>query len=173
MSRLGALLVVVAACGSQFPTGPADLTGINPAVMSAGAVSFSGSDGAGNIVLGWKLQFFANGSGFDCLSTSANEVADIDIYTNQTPNGGAKAMLSPSEISIVPDNPPTAQGDVGVAHMPVNGIHSVNGGVMLSAVHINSSNEIDRFVGMVNAAGTSDAGDTIDITGMFTAPVCE
>ena len=174
MSRLGALLVVVAACGTQFPTGPADLTGINPAVMSAGAVSFTGSDGSGNIVLGWKLQFFTNGSGFDCLSTSADEVADIDIFTNQTPNGNAKAMLvSGQEVSIVPDNPPTAQGGA-VAHMPINGIHSVNGGVMLTDVHVNqSSNEIDRFVGMVNAAGTSDAGDTIDITGMFTSPVCE
>jgi hypothetical protein len=42
-------------------------------------------------------------------------------------------------------------------------------------VHINtSSNEIDRFEGTVTAAGTSDAtGVGVNITGDFTAPVCE
>jgi hypothetical protein len=173
MSRLAALLVVAAACGTQFPTGPADLTGINPAVMSTGTVSFMGSDGSGDVVLGWKLQFFSNGSGFDCLSNSADEIADIFIYTSQAPSGGMKAMLSPGDMTIDPTNPPNVSG-TATAHMAVTGIHQVSGDLMLTDVHVNtSSHQIDRFAGTVNAAGTSDAGDTIDITGMFTSPVCE
>ncbi|HEY1818109.1 MAG TPA: hypothetical protein VGG74_37460 [Kofleriaceae bacterium] len=174
MRRLASLLVVVvAACGSSFQTGPADLTGITPAIMSAGAVSFTGSDATGATVLGWKLQFFSNGSGYDCLSNNANELADIDIFTNQPPNGDARATLQAgADLNIDPNNPPTVAG-TAVAHMAVDGIKQVNGDLMLTDVHITSSNEIDRIGGMVNAAGMSASGDTIEITGTFTAPVCE
>jgi hypothetical protein len=176
MVRFAALFgVVVIACGgSGFETGPADLTGISPAIMSAGAVSFTGSDGSGNQVLGWKLQFFSNGSGYDCLSNSADELADLDIYTNHAPSGSMRAMVTVGDTPIVPANPPTATGTGPAAHFAIDGIHQVNGDLTLSDVHINtSSNQIDRFVGMVTAAGTSDAGDTINVAGMFTAPVCE
>jgi hypothetical protein len=174
MHRLGALLVVVAACGSKFQTGPASLTGITPMIQSAGAVSFTGSDASGNVDLGWKLQFFSNGSGYDCLSNNADELADIDIYTDQQPNGNARATLQGgADVPIVQANPPMVNG-TAVAHMPVTGIAQVNGDLTLTDVHINtSSNEIDRIEGMVTAAGTSDSGDTINITGTFIAPVCE
>jgi len=175
MVRFAALFgVVVIACGgSGFETGPADLTGISPAIMSAGSVSFTGSDGSGNQVLGWKLQFFSNGSGYDCLSNDANELADLDIYTSQAPSGSMRATVTPGDLPIVPANPPTVSG-TAAAHFAIDGIHQVNGDLTLTDVHINtSSNQIDRFEGMVTAAGTSDAGDTINVAGVFTAPVCE
>ena len=84
-----------------------------------------------------------------------------------------KATVRPGDLPIVPDNPPTVAG-TAVAHFAIDGIHQVNGDLNLTDVHVNtSSNQINRFVGMVTAAGTSDAGDTINVAGMFTAPVCE
>lgn len=173
LRSLAALVAVaLAACGSPYKTGAADLTSISPTVQSAGAVSFTMADGAGNSVLGWELQFFANGAGYDCLSNNADEVADVFIFTQQTT--GDRATLVPSEVSIVPDNPPTATGNA-VAHMAVNGIKQINGVLDLTDVHVNtSSNDIDRFEGTVTAAGTSDAtGAGVNITGNFIAPVCE
>jgi hypothetical protein len=174
MHRLAVLLVVVAACSSGFDTGPASLTGITPMIQSAGAISFTGSDATGAVYLGWELQFFSNGSGYDCLSNNADELADLFIYTNQPPNGKARASITaPADITIVADNPPTVAG-TNVAHFAIDGIHGAVGDLMLTDVHVNtSSNDIDRFEGSVNAEGTSDAGDTIAVAGSFIAPVCE
>ncbi|HEY1547211.1 MAG TPA: hypothetical protein VGG28_05300 [Kofleriaceae bacterium] len=169
------LVVVIAACSSGFETGPASLTGISPMIQSAGAVSFTMADASGTTYIGWELQFFSNGSGYDCLSNNADEVADLFIWTDQTPNGSTRATLPTGDVSIVPADPPmvpTSPGAV-VGHFAIDGVHQVTGDLTLSDVHETSSNQIDRFVGSLTAAGTSDSGDDITVSGSFTAPVCE
>jgi len=172
MYRLAALLAVLVACSSGFETGPATLTGITPAIMSAGANSFTEADGSGNTVLGWKVEFFSNGSGYDCLSNNADEEADLLIFTNQPPGGGKKAMLTEGDISIVPDNPPTATAGEA-AHFSIDGVSGVSGDVNITYLHLNSSNTMDRIEGTVTSAGTADAGGNTPVNGMFVAPVCE
>jgi hypothetical protein len=175
LAGLAAPLVVVAACSSSFDTGPASLSGITPMIQSAGAVSFTMADATSTTYIGWELQFFSNGSGYDCLSNNADELADLFIWTDQTPSGSMRATLSVGDISIVPEDPPTVPTNAGavVAHFAIDGVHQVTGDLTLTAVNISSSNKIDEFVGSLTAEGTSDAGDDIMVAGSFTAPVCE
>jgi hypothetical protein len=173
MYRLGALLVVVVACGgSGFNTGPATMSGIVPMIQSAGANSFTQADGSGNMVLGWKIEMFSNGSGYDCLSNNADEEADLLVFTPQAPSGGMKATLAIGDISIVPDNPPSING-IPEAHFATNNVHEINGDLDITTVHMNSSNAIDRIEGTVSAAGTGSDGTNTNVAGMFVAPVCE
>ena len=175
LAGLAAPLVVVAACSSGFDTGPASLSGITPMIQSAGAISFTMADATSTTYIGWELQFFSNGSGYDCLSNNADELADLFIWTDQTPSGSMRASLMPGDVSIVPDDPPTVPTNAGavVAHFAIDGVHQVTGDLMLTDVHESSSNKIDRFVGSLTAEGTSDSGDDIMVAGSFTAPVCE
>jgi hypothetical protein len=176
MHRVAMLLVVViAACSSGFETGPASLTGISPMIQSAGAVTFTMADATNTTYIGWELQFFSNGSGYDCLSNNADELADLFIWTDQTPSGSMRATLPTGDVSIVPEDPPTVPTNAGavVAHFSIDGVHQVTGDLTLTDVHESSSNQIDRFVGSLTASGTSDSGDSIAVAGSFTAPVCE
>ena len=157
----------VAACSSGFSTGSASLTGITPTIQSAGANSFTMADGSGNMVLGWKLEFFSDGPNADCLSTSLNELADLFIYTQTPASQGGKATIGIGEIDIVTANPPTFEGNGDLAHFSIDGVHSVAGVIELTT----STNKI--FEGTVDAAGTGSDGTDVNITGMFNAPVCE
>jgi hypothetical protein len=173
MYRLGALLVVVVACGgSGFDTGPATMSGIVPMIQSAGANSFTQADGSGNMVLGWKIEMFSNGSGYDCLSNNADEEADLFVFTPQAPSGNMKATLAIGDVSIVPDNPPTINGVIE-AHFATNNVHQINGDLDITTVHMSNSTSIDRIEGTVSAAGTGSDGADISIAGTFVAPVCE
>ena len=66
--------------------------------MSASATSFVDADGAGTMVMGWKISLWEQGAGADCQSNDTHRVAAVSIYTNQAPVSGKKAMLDTSEI---------------------------------------------------------------------------
>jgi len=168
------LLVVVAACGgSGFETGAATLTSITPPVMSAGATSFVGPDGAGTMVMGWTIDFFDAGSGADCLSADVKVLASVGIFTNQTPDAThKKAMLATGDIVIVTTSPPTVTGNAA-ATMGAQGVNAIVGTINISEFHLRTDLTADRISGTLNAGGTDGMGNAKAVTGMFTAPICE
>jgi hypothetical protein len=107
MQRIACLLIgITAACGGGTESGPANLTGVTPAAKSVGARTFAGPDGNMMNVLGWKLEFFEQGEGADCLSTETNVVASIGIYTSQLDDGvKPQALLQVGDIPIVAESP--------------------------------------------------------------------
>jgi hypothetical protein len=166
------LLVVVAACGSGFETGAASLTGVMPMVKSAGAKSFTGNEAGGMKVLGWTINFFGQDPGADCVSGDNHPVANISIYTNQAPSGSKKAMLDTNgDVVIVAASPPPVQGSA-VASMSAMGIDGIVGAVTITNFHLRADLTADKIEGTVSAGGTSN-GNTVDIMGTFSAPVCE
>jgi hypothetical protein len=173
MTRLACLLVFAAACGgSGFETADAMITGIVPSPQSASATSFVGADGAGNMVMGWKISLWEQGAGADCQSNDTHRVAAISIYTNQPPVSGKKAMLDTSEIGIVVDSPPTVNGTYA-ATMGAEKIGSIVGQVSITDFHLKPDLTADDIKGSVNAAGNDANGAAVTISGTFEAPVCE
>ena len=174
MQRLACLfLVLTAACGGGADTGPASLTGVDPAVKSSAAIPFSGPDGAGTAVLGWKIELYANDPGSDCLSEDINVVASIGIFTNQPEGSKPQAILQTGGISIVTMSPPTAQGGA-VATMGVDGVADVVGLVTISEFHLTpDAMTADRISGTISAGGNNaGTGEPVALTGDFMAPLC-
>src|SRR5688500_4882787 len=94
MQRFASLLCVIAAaaCGGGTETGEASLSNTTPPVMSAAAKPFSGADGGGNMVLGWKIELYKDAPGASC--TDASRVGTIGIYSNQAAGSGPQAILT-------------------------------------------------------------------------------
>ena len=174
MQRLVSLLIVItAACGGGPETGEATLSGAMPPVKSASAKTFSGADGAGTMVLGWKIELYEDSPGADCLSDETNVVASIGIFTNQAAGSKPQALLQTGGISIVTMSPPTVIGNAA-ATMGVMGVSNVVGQVIVDEFHLTpDAMHADRIKGTISAGGT-DSGTSADVslTGTFTAPAC-
>ena len=174
MTRLAFLLcLITAACGGGTETGEASLSNTQPPVKSASAKPFQGADGAGMMVLGWKIELYKDDAGASC--TEASRVGTIGIYSNQAAGGAnPQALLSTGFITIVTAAPPMVVGSAA-ANLSVDGISVMSGGVTLTEFHLTAdAKHADRIAGMITAGGT-DAGTGGDVTldGMFVAPVCE
>jgi hypothetical protein len=176
MQRLACLLIGItaAACGGGgTDSGPADLMGTIPPGKSVGARTFAGKEGNGMDVLGWKLEFFEQGPGADCLSTDTKVVARIGIYTNQ-PNDKSKpnAILALGDIPIVTTSPPPVNGQAA-ATMSAEGVNGINGIVTITEFHLEAdAMHADRIKGTVSAGGMDGTGNPIAVTGSFDAPFC-
>lgn len=172
MKRL-ALITLVAACGgSGFETGPATISGIDPAAKSASATSFNDVDGSGTMVMGWKISLWEQADGADCTSNDTHRVAAISIYTNQPVVAGKKAMLLEGDVVIDTASPPTVLGTV-IASMGAEKIGSIAGDLNITDFHLRSDLTADQITGTLNAAGQDSNGNGVTIAGDFTAPVCE
>lgn len=174
MKRIACLTVLAAACGgSGFETAPAMLSGITPNPKSASATSFNSADATGTMVMGWKISFWEQGDGADCMSNDTHRLAAVSIYTNMPVTAGKKAMLdAPSDIVIVTDSPPTVQG-TAAATMGAEGIGGIVGSVSISEFHLKTDLTADDMKGTVAAAGNDMNGAAVQISGSFEAPVCE
>jgi hypothetical protein len=174
MQRIACLLIgITTACGGGTESGPADLTGTTPPGKSVGARVFSGADGAGNQVRGWKLEFFEQGPGADCLSAKTILVASVAIYTNQPADSSdAHAILmAPGDIPIVMENPPTVAGNAA-ANMGGKGVTITSGIVTISEFHLTDVMHADRIKGTITAGGTDGTGNPVSVAGSFDAPYC-
>jgi len=174
MKRLALLTVFAAACGgSGFMTAPATVTGIVPSPMSASATSFNQADGAGTMVMGWKISLWEQGDGADCQAAETHRVAAISIYTNQPVVMGKKASLDPGEqIVIITDSPPTVTG-TAAATMGAEKIGSITGNVTITDFHLKPDLNVDEIKGSVAAAGNDSNGANVQLAGTFDAPLCE
>ncbi|MFT3694278.1 MAG: hypothetical protein QM831_14120 [Kofleriaceae bacterium] len=171
MKRL-ALITLFAACGgSGFETGAANVS-TDPKSMSASATSFNDADGAGTMVMGWKISLWEQADGADCMSADTHRVAAISIYTNQPVVSGKKAMLAEGEITLVADSPPTVLGNE-IASMGAEKIGSIAGTLTIDMFHLKADLTADQISGSVNAAGEDANGNGVTISGDFVAPVCE
>jgi len=174
MQRLACLLIGItaAACGGGTDSGPADLMGTTPPGKSVGARTFAGAEGNGMNVLGWKLEFFEQGPGADCLSTDTKVVARIGIYTNQLDDGvKPQALLQIGDIPIVPQSPPPVNG-LAAATMSAEGVNGLTGLVTITEFRLSDAMHGDRIKGSVNAGGMDGTGNPIAVTGTFDAPYC-
>lgn len=175
MQRFACLLIgITAACGGGTDSGPATLSGIDPPGKSVGARLFSGPDSAGNQVLGWKLEFFEQAPGADCLSADTKVVASIAIYTNQADDGSKEqAILATGDIAIVKENPPTVNGNAVATMGTKDGIVIQSGIVTISEFHLTDLTHADRIKGTVVAGGMDGGtGQAISLSGDFDAPYC-
>lgn len=173
MQRIACLLIgITAACGGGTDSGPAELTGVVPPGKSVGARTFHGLDGNMMDVLGWKLEFFEQGPGADCLSSETIVVASIGIYTNQ-PYDGVKpqAILLTGEIPIVPTSPPPVAG-AAAATMSAKGVAITSGQLTISEFHLVDTMHADRIKGTIVAGGMDGTGNPISVNGSFDAPYC-
>lgn len=173
MQRLACLLLVLfAACGGGTETGEASLSVAMPPAKSAAAKTFTGADGAGNMVLGWKIEFYADAAGADCTNEELDNVATIGIYTNKTAADGPQALLTTGGITIVTMAPPMVLGSAA-ANLSVDGVTISSGLVSITEFHLTpDAKHADRIAGTINAGGMDGAGADVSVTGMFTAPVC-
>jgi hypothetical protein len=172
MKRLLGLTLFAAACsGSGFSTGTATLSGLTPPAMSASATSFAGADGAGTMVMGWKISFWEQGPGADCQSNDPHRVAAVEIYTNQPAVSGKKASLQLGDVVIVTDSPPTVAG-TDAATMGAENVGQIVGTISITTFHLKPDLSADDIKGSVAAGGNGSAGG-VALTGSFDAPVCE
>ncbi|HEU4614807.1 MAG TPA: hypothetical protein VFS15_22095 [Kofleriaceae bacterium] len=174
MQRFACLLIgITAACGGGTDSGPAMLTGVNPPAKSVGARLFSGPDAAGNQVLGWKLEFFEQAPGADCLSADTKVVASLAIYTNQADDGSTdQAILATGDIPIVKENPPPVNGNAA-ATMSAKDLVIMSGIVSISEFHLTDLTHADRIKGTVAAGGMDGGtGQAVSLSGDFDAPYC-
>jgi hypothetical protein len=176
MQRIACLLIgIIAACGGGTESGPANLTGTMPPAKSVGARTFAGPDGSTPPVmqLGWKLEFFEQGPGADCLSSDTKVVASIGIYTNQVDDGvRPQALLAVGDIPIVVTSPPPVNG-AAAATMSAQGVINLMGLVTITEFHRTNDNmHGDRIKGTVTAGGQDGNGGGVSVTGTFDAPYC-
>jgi len=172
MQRLACLLLgIAAACGGGTESGPANLTGVMPPAKSVGARTFIGDDGNMVRVHGWKIEFFEQGPGADCLSSETKVVASIGIYTNQPDDGRAQGILAIGDIPIVPVNPPPVAG-AAAAFMSAKGVTIQSGLVMITEFHLVDVTRGDRIKGEIVAGGMDGAGGDVSVTGTFDVPYC-
>jgi hypothetical protein len=173
MKRLACLTVFAAACGgSGFETAPAMMTGINPMVQSASATSFNAADGAGTMLMGWKISLWQQGDGADCMSNDTVRLAAVSIFTNQPVVSGKKASLDAGDIVIVAESPPTVTGTTA-ANMGAMGIGQIVGSVNITEFHLKPDQTADDIKGTVSAGGNDMNSSPVTISGTFDAPVCE
>ncbi len=174
MNRLACVVIALAAgCGgSGFSTGTATLSGITPSPMSASATSFTGADGAGTMLMGWKISFWEQGDGADCQSNDTHRVAALSIYTNQPPASGKKATLELGDVGIVTDSPPTVAG-TAAATMGAEGVGQIVGSVSITEFHLKTDLSADEIKGAISAGGNNSSGAGVALSGSFDAPVCE
>ena len=174
MQRIACLsFVLFAACGGGTETGEASLAASMPPAKSAAAKPFTGADGSGNMVLGWKIELYADGPGADCTSEDLDKVGTIGIYTNKTAADGPQALLAVGGVTIVTQAPPTLLGNAA-ANVSVDGVTVNTGLVSITEFHLTAdAKHADRIAGSISAGGTADAGGDVSIEGTFTAPVCE
>jgi hypothetical protein len=174
MQRFACLLCVLtaAACGGGTETGEASLSNTQPPVKSAAAKPFTGADGAGTMVLGWKIELYKDDAGSSC--TDASKVGTIGIYTNQASGSGPQALLSTGFITFVTMAPPTVLASAA-ANMSLDGVSITSGGVTITEFHLTAdAKHADRIAGMIDAGGTdAGTGSDVSLQGMFTAPLCE
>ena len=175
MQRLACLLIGItaAACGGGgTDSGPATLMGTVPPGKSVGARTFAGKDGNMVDVLGWKIEFFEQGPGADCLSSDTKVVARIGIYTS-TPDDKMtdQAILKVGDIPIVTTSPPPVSGDAA-ATMSAEGVNGLQGVVSITEFHLADIKHGDRIKGTVTAGGMDGTGNPISVTGTFDAPYC-
>lgn len=174
MQRIACLLIgITAACGGGgTDSGPANLTGVMPPAKSVGARTFAGPDGNGMNVRGWKLEFFEQGEGADCLSSETKVVARIGIYSNQPDDGmDVHALLQVGDIPIVVASPPPVNG-AAAATMSAEGANMIQGLVSITEFHLSDATHGDRIKGTVTAGGMDGTGGGVSIMGTFDAPYC-
>jgi hypothetical protein len=173
MERIALLLIVLAAaCGGGTESGPATLTGVMPAPKSAGARIFEGADGEGNTVMGWKIEFFEQAPGADCLSEDTKVVAAIGIYTRQAASTTSHPLLDKgTTIPIVTQSPPVVNGSAA-ANMSAMGVTIQSGALTLTDFHLTDPMHADRLTGTVSAGGTDGTGNSVAVTGDFDVPYC-
>jgi hypothetical protein len=174
MQRIACLLIgITAACGGGgTDSGPANLTGVTPAAKSVGARTFNGPNGNMVDVLGWKLEFFEQEPGADCLSSDTKVVASIGIYSSQ-PNDGVKpqALFQIGDIPVVTTSPPPVTGQAA-ATMSAMGAINLQGIITLTEFHLSDAMHADRIKGTVNVGGQDGNGGGVSVTGTFDAPYC-
>jgi len=177
MHRLACVCVVLAsvvlACSSGKGTGEATLMGPAASTKSVTASSFDGSDGSGNMVRGWRLDFFEAGPGADCTDAGLKVSATIAIFTSMASDKGMVATLpAPAEIPIVTKSPPIVQGQAA-ATMGTDDIGGIVGSLNIDTFHLDAKSNPDEIDGSITAAGTDGTGNSANITGTFKAPVCD
>ena len=173
MQRLACLLLTTAAaCTSGTGTGEAMLSNTNTPVKSAAAKPFKGADGAGNMVLGWKIELYKNDPGSDC--TSATKIAIVAVYSNMAATSGDQALLSTGGITLVAMSPPMVQGSATANLSLTDGGISITGGlVTLTDFHLTAdAKHADTMSGTISAGGMDGSGNGVTLDGSFTAPVC-
>jgi hypothetical protein len=172
MQRIACLVIALtAACGGGTESGPATLSGVMPAPRSAGARVFEGADGEGNMVLGWKIEFFENSPGADCLSEETKVVAAIGIYTRMTAGTQDQAILPLGSIPIVTQSPPVVNGNYA-ANMSAMGVTIQSGAINLTEFHLVDIAHADRLKGDVVAGGKDGTGNDVSVMGNFDVPYC-
>lgn len=172
MHRLAGICVVLAACSSGTGTGAATLMGPTVATNSATATPFFDVDAGGTKVRGWTIDFFEAKAGADCTDNSLKVSASLGIWTNQPADGNKVGTLqSAGQISIVTMNPPMINGDA-VAIMGAEGVGQIVGIVQIDEFHLDAGGKPDKITGEINAGGLGNDGGSVNVTGMFTAPVC-
>jgi hypothetical protein len=172
MQRIACLLIVLsAACGGGTESGPATLSGVIPAPKSAGARVFEGADGEGNMVLGWKIEFFEQAPGADCLSEDTKVVAAIGIYTRMAAGTQDQAILPLGSIPIVVQSPPVVNGNYA-ANMSAMGVTIQSGAIALTEFHLKDLAHADRLKGDVTAGGMDGMGNGVSVMGNFDVPYC-
>ena len=172
MHRLAGICVVLAACSSGTGTGAATLMGPTAATASATATPFFDVDAGGTKVRGWTIDFFEAKAGADCNDNSLKVSASLGIWTNQPADGNKVGTLqSAGQISIVTMNPPMINGDA-VAIMGAEGVGQIVGIVSIDEFHLDAGGKPDKITGEINAGGLGNDGGSVNVTGMFTAPVC-
>ena len=174
MQRLACLLLTTAAaCSSGTGTGEAMLSNTNTPVKSAAAKPFMGADGAGNMVLGWKIELYKNDPGSDCTD-GPTKVAVLALYSNMPATSGDQALLSTGGITLVAMSPPMVQGSATANLSLTDGGISITGGlVTLTEFHLTAdAKHADTMSGTISAGGMDGTGNGVTLDGMFTAPVC-
>jgi hypothetical protein len=172
MHRLAGICVVLAACSSGTGTGAATLMGPTVATNSATATPFFDVDAGGTKIRGWTIDFFEAKAGADCTDNSLKVSASLGIWTNQPADGNKVGTLqSAGQISIITMNPPMINGDA-VAIMGAEGIGQIVGIVQIDEFHLDAGGKPDKITGEINAGGLGNDGGSVNVTGMFTAPVC-
>jgi hypothetical protein len=174
MQRFVCLLIgITAACGGGTESGPASLTGTIPPGKSVGARLFEGPDGEGNMVLGWKIEFFEQGPGADCLSAETKLVAAIGIYTRQAAGSQPQALLEVGVgIPITTMTPPIVNGHAA-ANMSGEGVVIQSGLLTITEFHLlPDAKHADRIKGTVSAGGNDGTGNPVQVDGTFEAPYC-
>lgn len=172
MHRLAGICVVLAACSSGTGTGAATLMGPTVATNSATATPFFDVDAGGTKVRGWTIDFFEAKAGADCTDNSLKVSASLGIWTNQPADGNKVGTLqSQGQISIITMNPPMINGDA-VGIMGAEGVGQIVGIVQIDEFHLDAGGKPDKITGEINAGGLGNDGGSVNVTGMFTAPVC-
>jgi hypothetical protein len=172
MQRLACLFLVIsaAACGGGSETGEATLSNTQPPVKSAAAKPFTGPDGAGAMVLGWKVLLYKDDPGSDC--TAASTIGTIGIYSNMAAGSNEQALLTTGGITIVTTSPPMVIGSAA-ANFSLDNVSIQSGVVTLTEFHLTpDAKHADRITGTISAGGTNGGGD-VSVDGSFTAPICE